>query len=765
MKKTDLTTEEKLKTFTGRDMWQTHDVNGIPSVRLADGPHGLRIEEGKGLGFVDSKPAVAWPSLSLLACSFDPELASRVGEYLAEECQKEEVGILLAPGVNHQRSPLCGRNFEYFSEDPVLTGVLASAYVNGVQRHGTGTCVKHFAGNSRENGRMTADSIIDERALYELYLKQFEMIVRSSHPSSVMLAYNRLNGIYCCENQWLMEEARQWGFDGVFISDWGAVSDPVSSVRHGLNLIMPGEHGTLKRLKQGYDRKLITDRMLDINVQKTAEILNRHNSPEPAEYDEEEHLQAARDAAAQSAVLLKNNGVLPLSKEDRILLISADDEWEHGGFGSSRVNPLRTEVPAEVLRTRGIQTETGTFDDPELLAVKAADFDAVIILASFDRENGSEGLDRTSLDFSPKIRKTAELVSGVCPNTVFVVQTGFPAMIPAEDTLGAVLYMGLSGCMGASAMADILYGDVNPSGRLAQSWPLSLRSVPCSAYFDKDHFLEQYRESVFSGYRYYETFGVPVWRPFGYGLSYTAFSYRDLSVTEKDGVFTAEVCVKNTGEIPGREIVQFYYTMPQSRIVRPKSQLLGFGKVYLEPDEEKKITLSFGADSLSYYDTRLRSWQTEKGKYEIHVCRHAGSTILKTGIEAGDVRDPYSSLKYEYFRVEGGALTVSERDFEKILERKIPSAYQPYPFTPDTTIRELSATRRGRMVIRAIRLYLSRTDRIKGVKEETIFDSPLRQILMGADGMTWDTVDGIVDYLNGRRIRGIRGILRSLRGK
>lgn len=748
---------EKSRLTAGKDNWH---LATEPEVTVSDGPHGLRIEQESRPGFNRSSEAVAWPVLAALGSSFDRELVYTVGSALAEECISENVQVLLAPGVNHKRSPLCGRNFEYFSEDPVLSGELGSAYVGGLQDLGVGSSLKHYAGNSREKGRLVTDSIIDERALHEIYLKQFDTVIRKVKPWTIMTAYNMLNGIYCSENERLMDHARKQGFDGVFVSDWGAVSNPVSSVKHGLNLVMPGSHGIPEVIDRAVEKGIISEEKLNESGSYVEKLAERVSGNTEKPFDLQMHLDLALRAAEESAVLLKNDGVLPLSRNMTFALIGELlQETRHGGTGSSRVQPVMVDHVADVFEKRNLSCVCDEGKDIGKVIEICKDRDVVIVGAGYTDASESEGYDRKNMQLPPEQNELIHALAKAHNHVVVVLQAGSPVIMPWLDDVSAVLHVGLPGCRGGSAVTNLLFGIAVPSGRLSETFPLTDESVPCYLYFDDHDHQMQYRESIFTGYRYYDTFDVPVCFPFGYGLSYTTFAYRNIRIDGNE----VEFRVRNTGGRDAREIMSLYVGMKDSRIARAKKELKDFVSLYLKKGEEKIVRLPLRDDMFTYYDTKRKDWCIEKGTYQIMICGAVNEVHLCAEIEKDGIEDPYSSVRKEYLKLEDGVVHVSDEDFEKVLERRIPQFKKN--IDADSSLRDLQKTLPGRVINRILEEIVNRTDLLPGVDVSTILDSPLRMVLMASPGVSWDTVDGIVEMARGRKLRGIRKTVRSLRKK
>ena len=622
-----LTLEEKAALCLGSTFWHTAPIPrlGIPAIMVADGPHGLRRQpDGNQAGISGSLPATCFPTASALGSSWDPDLVRRVGEAIGAEARAQGVAVVLGPGVNIKRSPLCGRNFEYFAEDPLLTGVLGAAYVEGIQSQGVGACVKHFAANNQETDRLRVSADVDERTLREIYLPHFERIVTRARPWMVMCAYNRVNGVHASQNPWLLTEVLrdEWGFDGVVVSDWGAVHDRVAALAAGLDLEMPPNLGVSDTaLVAAVRNGSLDEAVLDRAVERVLRLIDRapKDAP-PAEFDVAAHHALAREVAADCAVLLKNDdGLLPLrpSDEDIVAVIG---EFARSprfqGAGSSQVNPTRIDVPLDELRAAGLRVESATGDDPAEAVALARRAGTVVLFLGLAAGDESEGADRDHLDLPAAQTELVEQLAEANPRLVVVLCNGSAVrMTPWDEHAPAILEIWLSGQAAGGAVADVLLGNVNPSGRLAETLPLRLQDVPSYLNFPGEQGHVRYGEGVFVGYRGYDAVGREVAYPFGHGLSYTTFEYRDLVV----GPGIATVTVINTGERRGKEVAQLYVAAPSARVARPVRELKAFAKVDLEPGEATTVTFTLDERDLSYWSSVDRSWVLEGGSYEISV--------------------------------------------------------------------------------------------------------------------------------------------------
>lgn len=667
-----LTLEEKAGLCSGLDFWHTKGVDrlGIPSIMMTDGPHGLRKQDESAdhLGMNASVPATCFPSGAGLACSWDRKLMEKVGIALGEECQAENVSILLGPGANIKRSPLCGRNFEYFSEDPYLSSEIAASHIKGVQSQGVGTSLKHYAANNQEHRRLLIDTVADERTLREIYLASFEGAVKQSQPWTVMCAYNKVNGSYCSENKYLLTDIlkEEWGHEGFVVSDWGAVNVRADGLAAGLELEMPSSGGVGdKKIVEAVKCGKLPESVLDQAVERLLKVIFKavDNKKENACYDKEAHHRLAREVASECAVLLKNeDNILPLTKESTIAVIGAFAKHpRYQGSGSSHVNPTKLDSAfEEIVKAAGTGTRVlyaegykldgdsgGIFTskafesnsdvpDQELInkakeaALKA---DVAVVFAGLPENYESEGFDRKHMRIPEGHRQLTEAVAEVQKNTVVVLSNGSPIEMPWLDKVKGVLELYLGGQAFGGAVADLLFGAANPCGKLAETFPKKLSDNPSYLNFPGDAEKVEYREGMFVGYRYYDAAGVEPLFPFGYGLSYTCFEYTGISADKKvmydNETVNVSVKVKNTGKTAGKEIVQLYVRDVESSVIRPAKELMGFEKVELQPGEEKTVTFTLGKRAFAYYHTGLKDWYVEDGDFEILAGGSSKDIVLK----------------------------------------------------------------------------------------------------------------------------------------
>lgn len=828
----ELTLEERVQLLAGESHWKTHAAPSadIPSLFLSDGPHGLRKQEGAQdcMGVAESRPATCFPTASALACSFDPELVERVGAAISEEARRQGVDVVLGPGVNIKRHPLCGRNFEYFSEDPVVSGELGTAMVRGIQSRGVGACLKHFAANSQEHARMVSDSVVDERTLRELYLAPFEHVVRHARPWSVMTAYNKLNGVYCSEHEWLLREVLrgEWGFDGAVVSDWGAMSSSVASVRAGLDLCMPGP-------RRDHARALVeavrSGELEEGCVNEAASHIERlarrvkacqaegsiGGAPALSLTDEEfyrAHADLAREAAVQSAVLLKNDGVLPLNPDAKVAVIGAFARMpRYQGSGSSRINPKIIDNIWYRLEQRGVAAEyadgcdptTGDADERQLLEAEtlAARSDVAVVVAGLPARYESEGFDRKLMVMPRGMRELIDRICAANPRTVVVLQGGAPMEMPWRDSPAAILLMYLSGCQGGGAAVDVLVGDVNPSGKLAETWPVdSAQTALGTTYPDMDNEVF-YREGPFVGYRYYDAVDVEPAFPFGHGESYTEFAYEGLEVKAHEGAstegpleFDVSFTLRNIGPRIGAEVAQVYIA-PTSEVVPPPCPvqwLAGFAKIELEPGGERQVVLHLDETAFRKWDASLHRWRVYPGEYEVRVASSSRDVCLAASIAVDDGQFAFDLEQLRHHRSIGEEQSMSDqapmpsphvpeiyrhptpgcfaqsesaRAFAELYVRPLPTRPPVTPFTIDSTVSDLGACWLGRRLYRIIDWVMSEPaskmnrDQ-KAMMQEMAADMPLRSLT--TSGVPMESVKGFVSMLNGHYLTGFIHVVRNL---
>lgn len=638
-----LTLQEKAALSGGADFWSTKAIGSVPSVSVTDGPHGLRKQDGAAaadhLGIGASVPATCFPPAVGLGQTWDPELVREVGTALGEECQAEGVGILLGPGINIKRDPRCGRNFEYISEDPLLAGILGAAWVNGVQGQGVGTSLKHFAANNAEHDRMRSSSDIDPRPLREIYLRPFQRVVQEAQPWTVMCSYNRINGVYAAENNWLLTDVLrgEWGFEGAVVSDWGAVRDRVAAIAAGVDLAMPGgdqagDTALADAVGTGELDRAAVERAAAKVAAVAAKAAAGHRPG--TVYDQNRHHALARTVAGNSIVLLKNDGgILPLQPASTIAVIGEFAvKPRFQGAGSSYVNATKVDIPLDEIRATAPDTDISfaagfTTDGSgdagalreEAAAVAAAAKTAVVFLGLGPRQE-SEGFDRENIELPADQLELLDAVLSVQPRSVVVLSHGgVLRLAPLAASAPAILDGALLGQAGGGAIADVLFGTVNPSGRLAETVPVRLEDIPSFLNFPGENSHVRYGEGLFVGYRWYDARRMDVEFPFGHGLSYTSFGYSGLALSADETGITARITVTNTGDRAGREVVQAYVAVPGSAAVRAVRELKGFTSAYLEPGESKDVSIRIRREDLAYWETRVEAWLVEGGEYQVAV--------------------------------------------------------------------------------------------------------------------------------------------------
>ena len=637
-----MTLEEKAGLCSGLDFWHTKPVErlGVPASMVSDGPHGLRKQDEKAdhLGINESIKAVCFPAACATAASFDKDLLTRMGEAIGDSCQHEKLSVVLGPAVNIKRSPLCGRNFEYFSEDPYLAGKMAAAFIHGVQSRNIGTSIKHFAANSQEHRRMSSSSDADERTLREIYFPAFETAVREEQPWTVMCSYNRINGVYASENRWLLTDVLrdEWGFEGYVMSDWGAVADRVEGLKAGLDLEMPSSAGVNdRRIVEAVKNGTLDEAVVDRACERILNIVYRYaeNARPDTPWDLAAQHDLAGEIAEQCAVLLKNDeNLLPLSKEDHIVFIGefAEKPRFQGG-GSSHINCARITGALEaaaglpVTYEKGFSAKDDRYDE-ELAAravAAAKQAKAAVIFAGLPDSFESEGYDRRHMRLPECQNRLIKAVCEANPSTVIVLHNGSPVEMPWIGQVKAVLEAYLGGENVGSAVVRLLYGDACPSGHLAETFPRKLSDNPSYLFYGGEGNRTEYREGVFVGYRYYDKKEMDVLFPFGHGLSYTSFAYSDLrlstgSIRDTD-VLTASVTVTNTGSRPGKAVAQLYVRNAEGSTIRPVRELRGFEKADLQPGESKTLTFTLDKRSFACWNDQLHDWYAESGEYVIEI--------------------------------------------------------------------------------------------------------------------------------------------------
>lgn len=772
-----LTLEEKCALLSGAETFKTRGMpeHGIPQIWLSDGPHGLRKQAGESdhLGLNPSVPATCFPTASAVANSWDAALGEEIGAALGEEAAAQEVSVVLGPGLNMKRNPLCGRSFEYFSEDPYLAGKLAAGYIRGIQSKGVAACPKHFAVNSQETRRMASDSIVDERTLREIYLTGFEIAVKEGHPRSIMSSYNLVNGTYANENKHLLMEILrgEWGFDGAVITDWGGSNDHALGVKNGSTLEMPAPGGdSVRELLAAVESGKITESDIDARLSELLPLVFDTKAAldaAPREFDAAAHHALARRAAAESLVLLKNEGsLLPLAAGSKVAVIGDfAKNPRYQGAGSSMVNSTQVDVLLDKLidselNVIGYQQGFDRHGKPDAALQESAcelatQADTVILCMGLDEIAESEGLDRSNLRLAQNQVDLLQAVAAVNPKIVVVLYSGSVVETPWLDNCQALLYAALGGQAGAGAVADALTGKVNPCGKLAETWPLTYADVPGAADFATRRKTVEYREGLYIGYRYFTTAEKAVRFPFGYGMSYTTFAYSDMAADEQGVSLT----VTNTGSVAGTEIVQLYIAKKNSELFRPAKELKGFARVTLAPGEKQRITIMLDDKAFRFWNVKANRWEIEGGEYELLVGASVEDIRLceKISVHGTATVHPYEDRDLDCY-YKGDVLHVSDADFEKLLGHPIPKGKTK--IDRNLTLGELNHARSplGWLVWLVLTILLDVSYK-RGKPDLNIlfqYNMPLRALAKMTNGaISMGMVDGIVMELQGFWILGL----------
>ena len=773
----ELTLEEKCALLSGAETFKTRGMpkHGIPQIWLSDGPHGLRKQAGESdhLGLNPSVPATCFPTASAVANSWDAALGEEIGAALGEEAAAQEVSVVLGPGLNMKRNPLCGRSFEYFSEDPYLAGKLAAGYIRGIQSKDVAACPKHFAVNSQETRRMASDSIVDERTLREIYLTGFEIAVKEGHPRSIMSSYNLVNGTYANENKHLLMEILrgEWGFDGAVITDWGGSNDHALGVKNGSTLEMPAPGGdSVRELLAAVESGKISESDIDARLSELLPLVFDTKAAldaAPREFDAAAHHALARRAAEESLVLLKNEGsLLPLAAGAKVAVIGDfAKNPRYQGAGSSMVNSTQVDVLLDKLinselNVIGYQQGFDRHGKPDAALQKSAcelatQADTVVLCMGLDEIAESEGLDRSNLRLAQNQVDLLQAVAAVNPKIVVVLYSGSVVETPWLDNCQALLYAALGGQAGAGAVADALTGKVNPCGKLAETWPLAYADVPSAADFATRRKTVEYREGLYIGYRYFTTAEKAVRFPFGYGMSYTTFAYSDMAADEQGVSLT----VTNTGSVAGTEIVQLYVAKKDSELFRPVKELKGFARVTLAPGEKQRITIMLDDKAFRFWNVKANRWEIEGGEYELLVGASVEDIRLceKISVHGTAAVHPYEDRDLACY-YKGDVLHVSDADFEKLLGHPIPKGKTK--IDRNLTLGELNHARSplGWLVWLVLTILLDVSYK-RGKPDLNIlfqYNMPLRALAKMTNGaISMGMVDGIVMELQGFWILGL----------
>lgn len=774
--------EEKAALLSGKGEWQTWEFErlGIPSMFCSDGPHGIRKQAGAGdhLGLNPSLPATCFPTAATVANSWDPELGEGIGKALGEEARVQGVNVVLGPGLNIKRSPLCGRNFEYFSEDPYLAGKMAAGYVRGIQSQGVYACPKHFAVNSQELRRMAMNAVVDERTLREIYLTGFEIAVKEGNARSIMTSYNQVNGTYANENKHLLRDILrgEWGYDGIVITDWGGSNDHIQGVEAGSDLEMPtpgldSARQIVAAVKEGKLKESAVDECVDRLLEAVLTLTK--NGEAPGEFDKEAHHALARRAAGESAVLLKNEeNILPLKPGTRVALIG-DFAFEprYQGAGSSMVNATSLDKMSELISGSGLVLAGSskgyirTGEEDAVLAKEAVDLaqsaDVVLYCFGLDELSESEGIDRTHMRIPQNQISLLESMARVNQNIVGILSAGAAVEMPWHYCLKGLLHGYLYGQAGAGAMLDILTGKINPSGRLNETYPVRYEDTPAFRYFPSEERNSEYREGLYVGYRYYDTSKVRVMYPFGFGLSYTQFEYSGLEVDDTGVSFT----VTNTGKTDGAEVAQLYVGMKDAKVYRPEKELKGFAKVFLKAGESSKVRISFDDKTFRYWNVRTNRWEIEGGTYRIMVGASCADIRLEEQVQIKGTTEefPYFTNRMPSY-YSGLIQQVDDKEFEELLGTPIPSG----KWTGDLTVNDAIC----QMYYAKSAIARFAYKKLTGMKKKSedagkpdlnilfIYNMPFRAIAKMTGGMvSMEMVEGIVTMVNGHLFRGLGRVI------
>lgn len=793
----ELTLEEKASLLEGTQSWNTNGIPRlkIPSLFLTDGPHGLRKvkKTAGGFGVSVNEKSTAFPTSATVASSWNPENAYRMGEAIALECRRNSVDVLLAPGVNIKRSPLCGRNFEYYSEDPLVSGIFGEAFVRGVQSKGVGSSVKHFAANSNENYRFTGDSIVDERALREIYLKAFERVVKEAGPYTLMCSYNRINGIFASENKRLLTDIlrKEWGFDGLVMTDWGATCNRVRGVLAGCDLDMPGDvkhnrSSVLHAVKKGR----IAMKTIDSSVERVLKLIEKCKTGTPdARASLKKNALLSCEIAKDSGVLLKNDGILPLTGKENLLVVGEMfEKMRFQGAGSSLINPPEVISPQNAFDSRDIlytykkgyrcfYRENSQRLEEEAVGA-AGNADIILFFGGLTDFEESEGFDREHLRMRADQTRLLKALIGTGKRVVFILYAGAPVELPFYDGLSALLTMYLPGMYGGEATAALLFGETVPSGKLAESWPMSAADISCHADYNR-RAVSEYYESIYVGYRYYDKAKRPLRFPFGFGLSYTDFEYGQPEVIEEDGRVTVTADITNTGSRAASEAVQLYVKNNTGSVFKAEKELRGFTKIFLQPGETKKITISFYKKDLSYWNIKRHDWVLENGDYEILLAASSADIRHRKALKVWEGEDevsPYSSeVEASYHKPP----TKVPCCFAELAGRTGTDPASTKILTIESPLQDFNRTFMGKILYKSIMRImekeykkaqrmpdsLERDARLKNsyFVVRMMPSNSLRSMSMSSGGQfSYDSARALVLMANGHLMRGLRLLLNAV---
>ena len=786
----NLTREEKAALVAGTDFMYTNPIPrlGIPSVRMSDGPHGLRVQSTNGdNGVSGSEPATCFPTAATTASSWNPENTYKMGKAIGKEAKHYGVNVVLGPAVNIKRNPLGGRCFEYFSEDPYLAGMMGTAEVKGIQSEGIGVSVKHFALNNSENYRFMGNSIADMRAIREIYLKPFATIVKESDPETIMCAYNKINGMYCSENKWLLTDVlrNDWGFTGLVMTDWGATHDRLHMLEAGLDLEMPGDTPICRKwIMDGLESGALDEAVLDEAVKNVLRLVAKHESQKQETADFKAHHALAKEIALDSAVLLKNGGMLPLDREKSYFVCGElFEKARYQGSGSSLIRPTYLSTPKSAFDDAQVNytyskgyRENETERDEALVAeaVEAAKHhDEVLVFAGLTDYVESEGFDRKDMRLCDNQLALIEALIGAGKKITVVLYGGSPVELPFADGVNAILDMYLPGQNGGEAMRALLFGEANPAGRLAETWPMVYGDVPFGERFSKGK-NEIYKESIFVGYRYYLTAGKRVRYPFGYGLSYTDFAYGDLSMKEENGAYTVSCTVTNTGDRDGAEVVQLYVAAPAKEVFHPQRELKGFCKIYLKAGESARAEITVDRDDLRYWNIAENDYALENGIYRFEICSDCETVCLSVNadIRGDDAKAPYTEEVLDIYK-NAELEKVTDCVFEALAGAKLPTEPAKTPIHIESRFSDMQSTAMGKLLYNSVLTVakiammkakrmpegVERDNKIKGaIMLYNILDSnSLVSMSMCSGGhFSYHMAEGFADMANGKWISGVK---------
>lgn len=793
----NMSVEDKARLLAGADNWHTagYKNHPIPQIMMTDGPHGLRkMTDDNLIGLNSTVKTTCFPPACASACSWDERLIESMGEAIAEECKEENVSIILGPGANIKRSPLCGRNFEYFSEDPLLAGKMAAGFIRGVESLGIGTSLKHFAANNQEYNRMVVSAEIDERTLREIYLRPFEIAVKEGKPTTLMCAYNKINGTYCSENKKILNDIlrEEWGFDGIVMSDWGAVDNRVEGIKAGLELEMPYS-GTAneERIVQAIRRGELSEEVLNRACERMLKVIFKGHSAveEEYEYDRDAHNELSCKIACESAVLLKNEGILPLNEGEKILIVGELAKIpRYQGGGSSHITPTVVSNLIDSLAELGINADyeqgysiKSGLTDRKLLAravEKAKNYDKVVLYVGLTDEYETEGKDRADMKLPPAHSELIDAVTKVNRNVAILLAAGSAIEMPWAEDVKAILMMYLAGGNGGMASAKLLYGRANPCGKLAESYPYKLEDTSCYRDFNFDKYQTFYTEGIYVGYRYYTSAGVKVRYPFGYGMSYSAYEYSDAKITETplkdEHMLSVSLKVKNVGDMDGKEIVQLYVAKKDGKVFRPNIELKGFTKVEVKANESAVAQISLDRRAFTYYDTQKNDWILESGEYELLIGASCEDIRCRLTIEIEDKSTDTVSINYDsskldwYYNPTAGGVpfeqyeTLNAKKYDKVRP-----SFKRGNFTTKNSLDEMALTsflaRRvigiAGFVLRS-KLKTDKKDTAYIMMKEIFISTPVYKLSAASQGAFSPAMaEGVVDIFNGKRIQGIKKLM------